>query len=169
MQFLLPGCSTGASSSNLPDDEESNASHSDIDVEQSSQASHARLTSLQTVDTQSISSAVSNTQQRRKRKAAIPQKSEIVLEILRAFKTPQQQQPQEVDVNEHVFQSRLPAIKILDTLQTMHFCMDVQRLLLSYMEKAPSRTAMNLTSPVHLPHVSSSGLSSVPLMGQFSP
>ncbi|GFO17452.1 hypothetical protein PoB_004395700 [Plakobranchus ocellatus] len=107
MQFLLHGCSTGDSSSNLPDDEESNASHSDTDVEQSSQASPARLTSLQTVDTKSMSSAVSITQQRWKRKDAIPQSSEIFLEILRAFKTPQQQQAQEVDDNEHFLQAHL--------------------------------------------------------------
>ncbi|GFN93791.1 hypothetical protein PoB_002029700 [Plakobranchus ocellatus] len=46
------------------------ASLLDSDVEQSSQASPASLACLQTVDTQRMSSAVSNTLQRRKRKVA---------------------------------------------------------------------------------------------------
>lgn len=165
MQFLLPTCSRGASSSNLPNDEESNASQSDDEAEhsQATPASPASPASFQSEE--SALPAVSNTQQRRKRKATTPSASDIDLEILKAFKTPQE--PQVVDENEHFFQSLLPSLKTLDRLQTMHFRMDVQRLLLSYMEKASSMTTTNTPSPPSFPHASSSGRSSLQL-GQVS-
>ena len=60
-------------------------------------------------------------------------------------------------------------MKTLDTLQTMHFRMDVQQMLLSYLEKVRSTTATNMTSPVNLPYASSCGCFRVPIMEQFSP
>lgn len=147
MQFLLPASSTGASSGNLITDTETQDPPYDDEAEQTSPAIPASPASLQSQE--SIPSTVSNSQQR-KRKATTQRPSDVDLEILKAFKAPEQE-PRVVDDNDLFFKSLLPTMKSLDTLQTMRFRMDVQRLLLDYLDTAHSRTTTSTPSPVNLP------------------
>ncbi|KAL8561249.1 hypothetical protein ACOMHN_047106 [Nucella lapillus] len=132
LTFLIPSCSTGATSGNLPqiiDEHENTSASSDDETSRTSTP-----TTLQS--DQGIAAALP------KPRPAVPQKtarsssskkdqlSIVDKEVLQALKEPEK----DMDENEHFFRSLLPSMKILDAVETLELRSEIQHLVLRHVK-----------------------------------
>lgn len=156
LTFLIPTCSTGETSSNLPDigdllnpDQDDNGSLVDQIQETQSQDTQDHPS-----DDDSLVSDVAPLRKNRPIRCSRKGQdtSAIDKQVIDAFREAQNEMP--IDENEHFFKSLMPIMKTLDVMQALELRGEIQKLVFSFVKSlktrethAPQQTIIPPTQP----------------------